>query len=180
MIEQCNLLYQELLDELKHYRSKGLPFLVETEYCFHAAEKFRGLLRNLLDGHDFPFIEEEIHYFKIIKPKFIAESEYASLLNFSGNFSPTPDVLPELIEFWKRQANRLAKFTEKHKDFYTYHTAGKTHLDAFYYTRFRSAGDAYPDKTSSDFDILAGQLIAHERYTTYANEQLRKLLKKAE
>jgi hypothetical protein len=179
MIERCNQLYQELQNELKYCRSKGYPFLIETEYCFHSAEKFRGLLREQLRSYEFPDIEEEICFFKTIKPKFIAESEYASLLNFAGNFCPDIGHSDELLEFWKRQFNRLTKFTEKHKEFYSYHSTRQTHLDTVYYTRISIDSDEYSfDSTSSGYDLLLGQLLAQQRYSSFAGEQLRTLLQK--
>jgi hypothetical protein len=176
MIQRWNQLYQELLTELAYYRNQGLPFVTETEYCFHVTEKFRGLMREELSSYRFNTVEDEVHFFKTIKPRFVAETEYACLLNFAGNFCPPPDYLPQLVEFWKRQAERLIKFQDKHRDFYQYHVNGDTQLDLVYYTRLLSE-DHLPvsDKTNSDYDILAGQLMAHERYAEYAKKELEKL-----
>ena len=173
MIKRCEKLYQDLLDELRHCREKDLPFLSETEYCFHLAEKYHRIIRQELAGYDFLNQEEEIHFFKVIKPKFVAETEYASLLNFAGNFSPPDSFIEDLAQFWFRQIERLGKFKEKHKEFYTYYLAGHTNLDAVYFTRLSPEDENYAfDKTRSNYDLLAGQLLARERYAIYAIEQL--------
>jgi hypothetical protein len=169
MIEKSNQLYQDLMQELEHCRSKEYSFLIETEYCFHVAEKYRGILRAELAGYEFPSIELEIFFFKVIKPKFVAESEYASLLNFAGSFCPNTGNPSDLPDFWKRQALRLDRFKKEHHSFYEYYVSGQTNLDVVYFTRVDS------DRTKNDYDLLAGQLLAKQRYALYANDQLKSL-----
>lgn len=179
MINRCEQLYQELLNDLRYCQEKGLPFLVETEYCFYLSEKYRGLLRDELTGYIFHSIEEEVHFFKNINPKFIAESEYASLLNYAGNFCPETTYLADIQHFWLRQASRLEKFKKEHKEFYAYYLEGHTHLDTVYYTR-ASQLPGEPDfyRTSNDYDLLTGRLLAQERYVVYAGKQLEALREK--
>ena len=179
MIQRCEQLYQDLLNDLRYCQGKGLPFLAETEYCFYLAEKYRGLLREELNGYSFPSVEEEIHFFKNIRPKFIAQSEYFSLLNYAGNFCPSADPTDER-NFWIRQSNRLEKFRKDNKEFYDYYSTGSSHLDIIYYT----ASSTIPEKQESnerlnrDYGLLAGQLMARERYVTYATRQLELLQEK--
>jgi hypothetical protein len=167
MIPRCEKLYEELISELQKYREQKLIFLLETEYCFHTAEKYLGMIREMMKGHEFVSIEEEVHFFKIIKPKFIAESDYASLLNFAGNFCPSALHPNDQLTFWKRQVNRLEKFKDKYREFYTYHSMGHTHLDTVYFTRSDEG-----DKTESNYEVLIGQLLARQRYAEYAEVQL--------
>jgi hypothetical protein len=176
MIQRCNALYQQLVNELQWYASQGYPFLLETEYFFHTAEKFRRQLRLELTGYHFNNVQDEIHFFKFIKPKFVAESEYAGLLNFAGNFCPSASDVHYAINFWTRQAARLNKFQVMNEEFYSYHLNGRFDLDEILFTRAlpcepESAGD----KTTYDYDILSGKLIAEFRYRDYSRFQLKKL-----
>lgn len=175
MIQRCNRLYQDLERELGKCRNEGLPFITETEHCFYIAENYRGLLRESLAGYSFQSIEEEIQYFKNIKPKFIAECEYASLLNFGGSFCPSTD-LAEKIQFWTRQVNRLEKFQHNQKEFYFYYSSFQTHLDCVQFVSYHPSGNKiFADRTRNDYDLLTGQLIARQRYAVFAGKKLNEL-----
>jgi hypothetical protein len=176
MIHRSNELYQQLMKEQERYIGQGLPLLLETEYLFHTAEKFRGLLRIELANYRFTDIQEEIHFFKHIKPKFVAESDYATLLNFAGNFCPSAGDQRYAMEFWSRQITRMAKFQQKYHEFFSYHSQGHAHLDYVHYTRSVDwKPGAAGDKTLHDYDLLSGRLAAEQRYASYASIQLKKL-----
>jgi hypothetical protein len=178
MIQRCDRLYQDLLRELEKCRNEGLPFIIETEHCFYIAERFRSLLRDEVSSSKFTSVEEEIEYFRNIKPKFITESEYASLLNFAGNFCPPDDHEQEKIQFWLRQVSRLEKFRNHQKEFYNYYSSNQTHLDCIQFVSWHpTGGKGFVDKTRNDYDLMAGRLIARERYAQYASAQLQGMKK---
>lgn len=176
MIQRCERLYQELLSNLEKCRNERHPFITETEHCFYIAERYRALLRDEVGRSKFSSVEEEIEYFRNIKPGFVAESEYASLLNFAGNFCPTSDNEQERFQFWLRQVNRLEKFKNHQKEFYDYYISDHTHLDCVQFVSWHPAGGKiFHDKTRNDYDLMAGRLIARERYAHYAMDQLEKM-----
>lgn len=176
MLQRCDRLYQDLIRELANCREEKLSFLTETEQCFYIAEKYRLLLRNEVAGHIFSSVDEEVSFFKLIKPKFVAESEYASLLNFAGNFGPDTDQSADKRQFWLRQVYRLERFKNTHNRFFQYYTSNQIHLDCVHFTSYNPAGvRGFFDKTRNDYDLLIGKLKARERYAEYAAKELEKL-----
>jgi len=171
---RTELLYNELQNDLRLCKDKGLPFQVETECCFRISEEYWNLLREDIRRYGMPSIADEIFFFKEVKPKFVSESEYYRLINYAANFCPD-DVFPhDQKTFWVRQLNRLDKFRLQNEDFCIYYAANLTSKDEIYFTR----GDInFPDysfdKAASGFDDLIGQLLARQRYAMYARDKLK-------
>lgn len=167
-------LYNEMQTDLRLCRAKELSFQVETECCFRISEKYWSLLRNDLRKTGFPSLTDEIYFFKEIKPKFLAESEYYRLINYAANFCPDDAFPHDQKNFWIRQLNRLDKFKLQHEQFWIYFSSGQSAKDDIYFTRGDSKDDEYSaDKAASGFDELTAQLIARQHYAVYARDKLK-------
>lgn len=163
-----------MLSDLQHCQNKGLPPAVETECCYRISEKYWDILLNELKLHQFTSIEEEIYFFKEIKPRFVAESEYYRLLNYSDSFCPEDAYPNDQKNFWIRQMNRLDKFKATYQEFYLYYLTRDTDRDAELFTRGDMGNQDYEfDKVSSNYDHLVAQLLARERFVVYATEKLK-------
>jgi len=159
--------------DIRHCHDKGFQFQVEAECCFRISEKYWELLRNDLGKLGFSSLTDEILFFKEIKPKFIAESEYYRLLNYAANFCPDDAFPRDQKNFWIRQLSRLEKFKIQHEQFWIYHSSGQTEKDEVFFTRGNPHHIDYSDhKAASGFDELTGQLMARQRYAAFAQDKL--------
>lgn len=165
MIDRSEQVYQEMLFDLLQCLNKGLPSIVEIECGFRTAERYRRLVQEELDRYQFIDKTEEIRFYKEIRPRFIGESAYYRLLNYGQNFCPVHADPHEQRTFWMRQVNRLEQYKIKFSEFYCYYNSGKTDLDELYYT------SPWPGR----FDERCGELMARERYASYACEQMKRL-----
>jgi RteC protein len=167
MRTKSEILYQSFIRDIERCSSGFIQPAVHTECCLRLSTHYWQQLRDMLRHHLFTDISEEIHFFKVIKPSFLVESEYYGLIAYSLQFCPRKRR--EKQEFWKQQQRRLEIFKSKYAVFYQYHAAGKTDLDAAYYTAGNPDSKGYQyDRAESGYDLLLAQLAARERYAAYA------------
>ena len=75
-------LYGEMVTDIWLCREKKLERVKEIECCFQIAEEYRIELLKLVSPYEFDCLNEEIFFFKKLKPLFNAEIEYYGLCNY--------------------------------------------------------------------------------------------------
>jgi hypothetical protein len=160
---------------------QNLPFEKAVEKCFIVAGNYWTEVRQTMVEYGFETTNEEVFFFKTVKPLFTSEFEYYSLLYHSVLFCPADEE--NARKFWNREILRLEDFRQQNKCFVEYYESGKTCLDAVYYTRIKvnepdyvevDAYDREP-KTRSSHDHLIAKLKAIERYVQFAQCKLNQL-----
>lgn len=172
--------YKLLTNELKGSLSGGLC-KNSVEECFIIAGNYWSELRSAVSDYKFATDEEEILFFKTVKPLFTSELEYFSLLYHSFLFCPFD---PERQKhFWEREGRRLQEFEEKHPCFLNYHRSKRTDEDHLYYLRKNDSHemddelrgyDKEPRSRTSHGHLIA-TLSALERYNEYAQTKLKEI-----
>jgi hypothetical protein len=168
------------MDDLSQCMRTDQSVEAMTESCFRVSEKYWTLLRKELTGYSFSSREEEILFFKTIKPRFTSEIEYYGLVYHALMFVPDEITPADMQNFWKRQLTRLDRLMNDHEGFFNYCRSGRTHKDKQYFTRkeddevsFSEPRYYYQDQQSaSSHDHLLASRLALERYTQYVKEQL--------
>jgi hypothetical protein len=153
----------------------------QLESCFWAAIKSYGKLKRQVLKTCFANKEEEIEFFKEIKPKFTAFIEFFVIATESLWFVKNESVNP--ILFWKDEMEKYARFCERHHAFVHYYEKGARELDDDYFlqTTEDSAGDfqsmMFEDSTElhSSKDWLVRSYLAHRMYFGFAKEKLKTL-----
>jgi len=94
-------------------------------------------LRNLIKRQGFQDMEEEIHFYKFIKPKFHALYIYhATLFNIESD-KPIGSRKTRR-RYFHNELRRIDNFFYHHLELYKYYRSGKTHLDKEYFVRGQS------------------------------------------
>lgn len=175
-------MYKMLRRELDECLIHG-PCKKSIEQCFIIAGNYWSELKAAVAEYKFRSLEEEIYFFKTVKPLFTTELEYYSLLYHTMLFCPLDAVRQK--QFWEREARRLDDFKEQHKVFLVYYRAGDTSEDPVYYVRANdshamdgeiAAYDGDPNSKTS-YDQLIAKLWALERYNEYVQGKLKELSK---
>jgi hypothetical protein len=173
-------MYKMLKKELDECLANG-TCKNSIEECFIIAGNYWSELRSATAEYKFITEEEEILFFKTVKPLFTSELEYYSLLYHTLLFCPFDPERQK--QFWERESKRLRDFKEQHPDFLIYHSSGKTDKDKCYYLRASAsyevddlveAYDKEP-KSRSSHDYLIAKLWALERYNDYAKGKLEEI-----
>lgn len=168
VLSNCLQLYEKMLEEIRFCKHKGLDPQDELQICFEIATNYKIKLLEYACNRKFKMIEDEIIFFKKVKPSFNAEIEYFSFCYHVLLFeiAEPPHSPYELKVFYQRQLQRLEKFKKEHLQFYEYMTANGTAMDLEWFTC--QAGNA----TESSHDKLAGTYLALVRYKEWIELKL--------
>lgn len=172
-------LYGEMITDIWLCRKKELERINEIECCFQIAENYRMKLLELVSSYEFDCTDEEIFFFKKLKPMFNAEIEYCGLCNYAELFKRgiKNTDLPELERFYRKELQRMEKFGSENPIFFNYVKEGKTEKDTEWFTR-EGRNTAKPEvksRTSSLYDKLMGTWLALEKYGKMIEGELKEL-----
>ena len=169
-------LYGKLVTDIWLCREKKLERVKEIECCFQIAEEYRIELLKLISTYEFDCINEEIFFFKKLKPLFNAEIEYYGLCNYVELFKKgiKNNNIKELEEFYNKELQRMEKFSSENPIFCSYVKGWKTEKDNEWFTReARNTGKPeIKTRTSSLYDRKMGTYLALEKYLVYINDAL--------
>lgn len=176
-------LFEAMQSDLDFCRCKYPDSGAQVECCYQMADRYWRELKEYLEVYQFTSEQEEIEFFKTVKPQFTSEIEYYNLVYHSLLFRPEPLERHSWKTFWQREQNRLQKFMEETPDFYAYHASGRTDQDADYYLR-KNNGDYFAgfrsfetgSKFTTRYDPLVSTLLALERYSLYVQEEMKDLI----
>lgn len=90
-------------------------------------------LNTWLKNHEFPSNEEEIYFFKCLKPKLISKLiYYKAILNVE---SEAPIGKKHARKYYEKTLNRISQNSKENKAFYNYYRSGAIHKDEDYFVR---------------------------------------------
>lgn len=91
------------------------------------------LLNNWLRNHKFQCTEEEIYFFKCLKPKLISKRiNYKAIFNIE---SEAPLGKKQTKKHYEKALNNTYQYSKKNKEFYRYYRSGSTQRDEDYFVR---------------------------------------------
>ena len=139
---------------------------LQVERCFHICEQYWALICKEMEGYAFPSAREEIRFYKHIKPIFVSEARYYRLLYHLLLFGPSGET-GQLKDFQLRELQRFDKFVRDNKEFYEYYKSGCTERDEEWFRK-----TAEEEGEAPQYDILAGELLAMEKYADHLKKQI--------
>lgn len=174
-------IYQRLLADAGTCWQSGSTELEKIEKCFRLAIRHWYSLRDEFINYTFKDKEEEIDFFKNIKPLFTGKIEFYTIAYKSTLFKPE-DNDPRIKSFWKEELKKLSAFKKNNEEFIAYIKSGDTSLDEEYFTRIpeieatRKDGNIAPELQSSH-DAMVSAIHAQKLYHDYVKLQLKQLEK---
>ncbi|MEB0261808.1 RteC domain-containing protein [Mucilaginibacter sp. 10I4] len=138
-------------------------------------------LKNYISSsYSFENTEDEILFFKTVKPQFY--SKYIYFINIYNFIIQQPlggdEILKDYINF---ELADLKRFFDHNQAFYQYYRSGSTQMDEVYFTRGGFNVQAELDDFEEDevystgHDYKLSKIIANERYQDYLNLELAKI-----
>lgn len=183
MIKQAQLLYDQLVEKLRE--AEVLPPASPVQRHETNLKLISGViheLKQLVIHHSFPDEQEEIFFFKHIKPKF------TSLLVYHSRLAQIELRLPlgglkDIRKHFENELLLIRMFYDDHAQLYQYMLSGFTFHDAklfvrgncdlpFYYSTATVDADM---RFSTHYDYIVGCLQANERLRDYLLGMLREL-----
>jgi hypothetical protein len=178
MKDYSSLMHYLMQLDMNYIHCSGKPRVQQLEECFEVSMRYWTMVRGKLAEYQFESEEEEIYFFKKIKPVFISESEYYGFLYHLEIFRPVNET--DQNAFYLKECQRLAKFIDENSHFYNYYKSGCGSKDELYFLRsayvIGETMDFHPYdldlKASTSHDHLVSSILALEKYHLYLKTQL--------
>lgn len=127
-------LLSELTADLQKIAVMSENRLQQAERSFIAAELAISRLKEFITEYTFKSQEEEVRFFKEIKPEFQKELIYNEEVLFIESNCPVGPEEPRKV-FIDRALNRIQAYFEKHNYIYNYCRSGQTSFDTLFFVR---------------------------------------------
>ena len=166
---------EELKAEKKHHLEYAQFALAETDTAIRT-------LKSWVITHDFDCWENEITFFKHLKPQFIAKFIYYSKV--ISVLSSLPHSGTKLKKnMYEAELEALRYFSLENREFISYWRRNATYMDLKYFLRFKYDLDvklapdvhSYDERFSTSHDHLISQIIACDEYENFLTAQISRL-----
>ncbi|SRX76476.1 RteC domain-containing protein [Aequorivita antarctica] len=178
--------YQNLISEfeakLESLESCTEDILYRAETGIGYSERWIKILRNEVDENGFNSIQEEIFFFKHIKPQLFSKLiYYVKLFNIESKRPRSSSKFQ--IKYLNSQINKLQIFFNDNLEFYHYYRRGATTLDEQYFVRgksdLRSSTDFFHFYVDENFstcqDGTVATIMAYDMLIVYLQQEIEKL-----
>lgn len=176
---------REFIDEIKTALDQRLqeidvasPNLVsKAEQSFFAVQEQLAALKAFILNYQFSGDQEEIRFFKEIKPELLSEQIfYAELYQVEANRPFSSDAAVK--QYLERELDRLHIFFDRNQQLFLYLATGKTHQDYEYFMRKQGASPSLSE-SQYDFDSRFSTAQSNLVARIYAYQKLADYLRKA-
>src|ERR1700722_7206859 len=117
-------LYEGLVRDINAILKTSSSDKEKMESCFRSGIDHWNKLKEKIKREGFASEEEEIHFFKNVKPRFTGEIEYYTQRYHAILFLPETDKQSQ-INFWEGELGRLDKFFGSYHEFFQYYHSKK-------------------------------------------------------
>jgi hypothetical protein len=126
--------------------------------------------------YKFKSTNEEVEFFKSIKPIFMSQLLFHKRL-FKINLFESFNDADARISFYRRQLKVLQSFMTKHEGFYHYALSNSVHLDAIYFSRdnITKPSIMHDDRFTTGFDVRLSKILSNELIKDYIFDAIQKM-----
>lgn len=136
-------------------------------------------MRTYIVNHPFSNKEEEIYFFKHIKPEVLSRLLYFTEI-YNTEMRKPHGSIEVLKKYYNDRLDELTSYFESNLDFYQYYHSKATHLDSHYFVRghidFKLCPNCVPydrdPEFSTCYDHKAAQILANDMLCIYLNKKL--------
>ena len=136
-------------------------------------------LRIYIINHPLESKEEEIYFFKHIKPEVLSRLLYFTEI-YNTEMRKPHGSIEVLKKYYNDRLDELTSYFESNLDFYQYYRSKATHLDNHYFVRghidFKLCPNCVPydrdPEFSTCYDHKAAQILANDMLCIYLNKKL--------
>lgn len=136
-------------------------------------------MRTYIVNHPFSNKEEEIYFFKHIKPEVLSRLLYFTEI-YNTEMRKPHGSIEVLKKYYNDRLDELTSYFESNLDFYQYYRSRATHLDSHYFVRghidFKLCPNCVPydrdPEFSTCYDHKAAQILANDMLCIYLNKKL--------
>lgn len=166
---------ENLQKRMKEIEVTNSDDVVTMGKALHAIHEILSDLKRFTITYKFTTEEEEIKFFKEIKPVFLSQHYYYKKKFQLLLFDSFQDRKNRMNNYYK-VLRKLQYFAYKNQSFYEYCMAGTTYLDKQYFLRTNSQYMSIEkdEKFSTQYDVKLAKILAHELLKEYILQAIRK------
>jgi hypothetical protein len=150
----------------------------KAESCYWIANNYWEKLKVMIKEQGFKDDNDEINFFRNVKPRFTSHIEYMMMIAEALLFAPAERK--DAIDFWRGQASRVKKFYLKNVSFLIYYHRKDHDHDAEYFLRRNNktpyTGLAHVYDRDADYsashDHLIRTYLAYRMFAKFARRKL--------
>lgn len=181
-LEAYSHIIQELDKTIENLESETDDILVRAEKGIKITKKALKEVRNLVVDYEFETEQEEIHFFKHVKPRVYSKLIYYVKLFTIESKRPRGSTKSQ-IEYFNHQINKLQSYFNDNLDFYHYYRRGATTFDEYYFLRgkadIRLFSNTFQFFTDEQFftshDCMVSAIMAYDLLIVQLKREIDKL-----
>lgn len=174
MVKFTTASYEELKSELQDIAIQSENMLQRAQRSFQSIQNCIQQLKDFILQYNFKDKEEEVLFFKQIKPQYLRDLHYYNEIFYFEAKRPVSSK-DELVVYFNRGLERIRLFFERNQDLYNYHRMGKMDQDSQYYIRNVNSQDD-PSTYMIDFDSRFCTVHSYKLSRILAFEQFKQYL----
>lgn len=165
MIQFTSHLKNEVDAKIELIESSEISMITKSLEASRVLRKAYNQLKKFILSYDFHGEEEEILFFKEIKPRLCFRLiYYRKLHNIEMD---RPIGIEKQREYFNDLLDGINRFNSKRLDFMRYYRSGSSHMDTLYFLRGKADAEQYMETFSYEFD---------EQFTTNCDYKVAKIL----
>ena len=172
----------DLEKELKIIELKNTNSIDKFESCTKLIPNYLNQLRNSVISEEFICEEDEITFFKKVKPTIVSKFIYYAKLFQIESKRPLSGVEIQK-EYFESEICKNQEYFNKNHLFYKYFRGNKTYFDTQYFLRknksiliqFDCSGSYLDDQFSTNLDSTFAKFIGYELLIKYCQDEIEKL-----
>lgn len=178
--------YNEIVENLdlnlEFLEEETVDILLKAEKGIKLTKQSLKDVRNLIIIYKFKTKQEEIVFFKKIKPRLFSKLiYYQKLFNIEGKRPRSSNK--SQIKYFNKHIDRLQNYFNDNLEFYHYYRRGATFLDEHYFVRGKIDIRLFPDtfsfftdeKFSTSHDSTVATILAYDMLIVYLKTEINKL-----
>ncbi len=172
-------LYAQMQEEIRQFQPLFETEILMIEGSFNIAARYWYDIQNRLNNYSFKQKEDEVFFYKNIKPLFTAVMEYYCFRYKAVLFRPAWGKA-QLSHYWINELKRIDHFFNSHREFYQYLSDGSKDKDEFYFGRpieetDKSGKTTTEKKVNKIYDDIAARIFGYKEYRKYIESALKTL-----
>ena len=173
IIEIAKTRLSQLEEEVELFAEMGITPVQRLSGSVKSVRKALADLKENLKQYPFADKDEEIYFFKYLKPRFYALQIYASEFYTIQTNKPMADNMV-LMAYYEQELRYLKRFFDQYRFLYQYFQLDGSELDFAYFIRKQDQVGLFFQETaepdpgfSTGYDFLFGRFIAFEKLQDY-------------
>lgn len=182
LIEKTKALLQALGKKTEELKAEKKNHLEYAQFALAETDTAIRTLKSWVITHDFDCWENEITFFKHLKPRFIAQFIYFSRLISVLSSLPHSGIKLKKNSY-ETELESLRYFSLENREFISYWRRNATYMDLKYFLRFKYDLDvklapdvhSYDERFSTSHDHIISQIIAYDKYEIFLTSEISRL-----